>query len=459
MFAGVQSDYQVGPVRQNVFDQVGQDIARPNLDKDSPASGIQIFDLLSKQHRLQQLLGQLLFDLIGICGIWLRGGIGIDRQGWRSKSCGFDGFCKGLLGMPDQRCVESGSHRKTGDRIAFGIQRSLRRFDRGGRPGQDDLVVRVPVSQVYTRQVVKFALELGVRAGHGQHGAGVETRVGGRRHAGAARFHQVEKGRFVHHTGRPQGSQFPKTVPGDVIGLETSLGQQFVQTGAERPDSRLSIIGALQSSSLRFGALAGRRVNDLGYRLLSGLAKEHIDVVERLTQGWEVQQQIAPHIHVLRPLSGKQHHHFPFQRLPPVENSPGMGPGDFSRFGRQMFSRQSQQVTRLSRRIGHEGQAGVIGRDQVGAICHRAGKMLCSLGGLQLGVQIQQPHPQGFRRQSMQSQCASMAMQPVRSVVVGGILFQHYMEVGAAESKRTHSGAAGMRLAHPGACLGIQVKW
>ncbi len=237
-------------VCQNVFHQIGENIARAELDKERATGSVEVFDLLGKEYRLKKMLRQLVLNGAWIGGIRLGRRIGIDWHRWASEGHGVDRLSKGLLRMSDQRRMKGGCHGQTGHVVAFGLQRGLGGFNRRSWPSQNNLIVRIPVRQMDTGQVLQLGLDLGIRTGDRQHCAGIEVRAGEGCHTCAARFDQLEVGWLIENTGSPQGGQFPKAVTGHKVSVETCFGKELVEACAQSADGRLGIIGALQSRGL-----------------------------------------------------------------------------------------------------------------------------------------------------------------------------------------------------------------
>ncbi len=124
---------------QNVLHQIGQDIARAELDKDAAACVVDILDFFTEAHRLKHLFRDDAFDHSRISRVGLCAAVGID-SGVRCADIHLcDSLRKGLLGMTHQRCMESGRDRQRNSAIAFGLQCGFSGADSIRCTGQHDL--------------------------------------------------------------------------------------------------------------------------------------------------------------------------------------------------------------------------------------------------------------------------------------------------------------------------------
>ena len=226
---GIQGHCHAGAFANNLFNQVGQHGLWTEFHEDLAAVGIDAFDFVFEQHRIENMARQNLADLIGTVAVFFAAGVGIQRSDRRIKGCFFNGVCEGLLGVFHQGGVEGGGNRQEDHRIAFAAQGFLHLRDGGLAARQDHLGVGIPVGQGDFRIGLDFLGNLHRIGFNRQHGAGVKIgveRCG--RHGLPARFGQGEIILVVEHPGSPERCQFAKTVPGHKVRLKPGLLQQLV---------------------------------------------------------------------------------------------------------------------------------------------------------------------------------------------------------------------------------------
>ena len=96
------------------------------------------------------------------------------------------------------------------------------------------------------------------------------------------------------------------------IRLEPGGFQEFEESCTESAKGRLRVLSELQGGLLcLFGVIIKRRrrEDDLREWRLSGILKPRVDLAIRLQQRREVQEEFAPHVEVLRTLSGEECDH------------------------------------------------------------------------------------------------------------------------------------------------------
>ncbi len=232
--------------RQNIIDQVGQHILWAKLDENLSPCLVDIGNLITEEHRLEDVPRQRLTNGFRFGGVGLGGAIGVHAHLRGMEFHRFHRFGERLLGVPHQRRMEGCRNRQWDGLKTLLVEALLRARHGLLRPGDNHLVVRVQVSQGYLRVVRQHGADFFHLALHRHHGSCIIIGVFGRRHGFAARLGQRIVIIFVQHASSPQRGQFAEAVPGDKIGLETGLLEQLVQSHAERPNRRLRVLGAGQ---------------------------------------------------------------------------------------------------------------------------------------------------------------------------------------------------------------------
>ncbi len=110
----------MGPVAQNIFDQIGEHPLGADFHKNSAACRVNVLDFLAKIDRLEDMGFQRLFNRFGLTGIRFRAGIAVDGDARRGKVRFVDGLGERLLGVAHKRSVERGRDRQRRDHIPIG---------------------------------------------------------------------------------------------------------------------------------------------------------------------------------------------------------------------------------------------------------------------------------------------------------------------------------------------------
>ncbi len=144
---GIQRDRKMGFAFQDIFNQVGQDVLRTELDKYPPALGVNGFDFVLETDRIQDVVSQHLANLFRDAWISLTGGVRINGNAGRLDFGSIDDCGERLLSMRNQTGMERSRYRQRHDRIAFFNQVLLHGCNGWMGPGQHHLGGGIPVRQ------------------------------------------------------------------------------------------------------------------------------------------------------------------------------------------------------------------------------------------------------------------------------------------------------------------------
>ena len=362
---GIEGHCHKGAFFEDVFYQVGQYCFGTKFNKNLPAVGINAFDFIFKEHRVEHMSGEDALDFIRVAVVALTAGIGIEGDLGLFKPGFLNGGGEGLLGVFDQRGMEGGRNRQQDHRIAFTAEGFLNLGDGLFTAGQHHLGIGIPIGQGDIWKSLDIFQNLVDIGFDGQHGARVEIVIlQHRRHGLAACQGKGQVILVIDHAGSPQGGQLAKTVPGHKIGLVAGLLQQFVQPHAERADGGLRMFSAHQVIGQ---AVFGGLVKDRGWKdacgkgRQAGFNKQAVHAGDHLAHGRKITGQFTPHLEILRALTGEEGHHFSFgiHAALAVINTFGMFPGRFTLLAQQVDA-ALQHFLCIEQRAGDKTQAGVF---------------------------------------------------------------------------------------------------
>ncbi len=304
--ARVQCNRLVRLALENTAHELGQDAPRAELHEEPPPVLVDSLDFLLEEDGTQDVLGESLPDRVRVVSKGASRCIRIDRTGGLAKLRSKDGFCKGLLRVPHERCVESRRHRQRNDPVTFRFEPPLRLRNRARRTGQHHFLSGVQVCNDYAGLLVDLLPDPVHVPDHGEHASPVETGILRSRHRLAPGPRESEVIGITQHPGRPERRQLPEAVARDEIGPEPCIRENPVQTGRHGPDGRLRDLGLSQRLLLRgsLGRIEYRLREDPGReRLPAVLHEQTVHLPVHLDHGREVACQLFAHLQVLRSLS------------------------------------------------------------------------------------------------------------------------------------------------------------
>ena len=306
-FAGrpVQGDDVDVTILERGANEAGEDAFWPHFDKGAHALGVEVFDDRLEAHRRGQLPTQQLGGQQRIVGVGRGRCVGVNRNRSGGQGRLGDFGAKGYPGRFDQRAVEGGRHRKGDGWPAGPAAACLGRGNRGGAAGQDALVGAVVIGQDYIGHFRGQVLQRINGCLDSQHAARV-TAASGISHQAAAGHAQGQQGGAVDPAGGVQGGQFAIAVPAGSVRSDVEIGQHRQHGQADRADSRLGHIGALQGlQCLALPIAAAKRAWKQNFPKGRCSRPTAIGLFDGLHGHGEGADQVAPHVGVLTALSGE----------------------------------------------------------------------------------------------------------------------------------------------------------
>ena len=425
----------VGPVTEDLPDQLGEHPAAAGLDEDPDTGVVHGLDLLPEAHRAGQLAGQELADRRRLARVRGGGGVGEHRQVrgphvHRGQDLGEVG-----LGGGHHRGVEGARHRDGTARQPGLLQHpgGLRHPRRRSRDHHLAGAVVVghhhPVDPVGPGQRLPDG---GGRGGHRRHGPRIVA--GGPHHHPTALLAQAEELVLGKGPGHRQRHQLAVAVPGGDVGSDAAGRQQLGDGQAGDPEGRLRHPGVGEGLGLGGPVLGGER------RRGEDAVGPGCPEAQQPLQRGEGHEQVGQHPGPLAALprideghlSGiaPRGHEHPVSRVVPTGG------------GRLELLPEVGQVGGDHGQL-HRGGARPAGPAPPGG----GGGQVAQAQGTRVRRLLDQGVEPSHRRHRLcavgpgeQEELGGPLLEPVGRGVVAGVGAQHGVEVGAAEAEGTDPG-------------------
>ena len=446
---------------ENSPDQTAEHGLGPDLDEHPSTGCMHGLDLGDELHRLDQVLGHGLLDQRWLGGMQGGTGVGVDRQTPGLPARGLDGGGEQALGRSDEGRMEGGGYRNRAGIDAALLQHLQCLGDAGAGAADNALLRGVVVGDQQLRNGGDGLFDLSTRCLDHGHAAQLAAGAGGSLDdKSATSLGQAHQSREVDLPGSEQGDELAVAVAGKHIAGHTQFTQQAQQAGLYCTEGRLGHVGAGQRRTRRLTGgfvIAGARMDELAQRLagetLGAGGQQAVGLGQGVGNHREQHGQLAQHIDVLRTLAGEQQGHLARLDAAVAEHD---GRIDQHLAGQPLLG-LGQLVCQFVEAADHQRQAVFTLAEVVAQVTGdiaqrhlaRRRQLRLQLGHLALQLLAAAGTPQ---QQLGAPGIADALDQP--GAVLAGILLEHRMEVGTAETEGTDGGAARLLCCgQPGLCL------
>ena len=354
--------------------------------------------------------------------------------------------------LGDGGAMEGGRHGKASAGDLARRERGFRLLDHRHRPGQHELFRGVSVGDdQIDRLGAKHVLDGLDRGQNGEHRA--SACFGFLGHQAAALSGEVEQSGVVDPTRGAERGQFAEAMPGEGVGLDAEVFEDFQLAKADRGDRRLRGVGCAELGFVGepFGVVeGGKGINQVGEAVANGGFGQG----EGVLKIGEKAGKFAAHADILRALAGEEERELPL-RLARADVDPVLQAGFPGEGSVERSLGVLEERVEVGRAVEHQEKAVGIALLEAASATRRLDPKVERLQAAREGVEL------GFDRLGRRTREGKEDR--VHFPIDRGLrrfgLFEQAVEIAAAEAEGAHRGASGMTGAgEPGTRLDVHVK-